>query len=110
MATRAPSCASRSAIPRPMRLAAPVTSTTLDDRLTVHLHVFGIDVLPLGLGQAARPVGPAPENSRGRAEQAGYGSDRARVVMLGGNSGQHHRDHHGGPDHGFDGRKNAAAK
>src|SRR5581483_10283790 len=110
MATRAPSFARRRAMPRPMRLAAPVTSTTLDDRLTVHLHVLGIYALPAGFRQAAGPVRPAPEDRRGRTEQAGDRADRPRVPPLRGDAGQHHRDHHGGPHHRFDGRKNAAAE
>src|SRR6266536_3141007 len=110
MATRAPSLASRRAMPRPIRFAAPVTSTVLDCRLTVYLYFIGLDALQGRLGEASGPVGPSPKERRGRTERARARADHARIVVLRGDARQHHGDHHGRPDHRFHGGEYTAAK
>src|SRR5215472_11074265 len=101
-------------MPRPIRFAEPVTSTTLPARsnglLTVHLYFIGVDAFELRLGQTAGVVGPGPEDRGRGAERAGPGPDRAGTVILRGDAGAHHREHHGGPDHRFNCRKDPAPK
>src|SRR5579864_134505 len=96
MAPRAPSSASRSAMPRPTRLAAPVTRTTLpasewrgspagpvlDRWLAMHFDFLRFYALARGLGQSAGYVRPGPENGSAGAKRARDGADRARVPGL----------------------------
>src|SRR3954454_23972562 len=99
MQTPTPSFARRSAMPRPMRLAAPVTSTILPAR-SVGMFWFG---------QAAGDVGPAPEYRGGRAERSRYRSDHTRIHGPRRDAAGRHREHHHGPLRGFDGGKDASA-
>src|SRR4051794_3630281 len=101
MQTRAPSFARRSAIPRPIRLAAPVTRTILPER-------FGMDSFRRGLWEPAGPVGPAPEYRGGPAQRSCHGSDQPRIQGLRGDTGRRHREHHDTPLGGFDGGEDAA--
>src|SRR5947208_3205020 len=100
MQTLAPSLASRRAMPRPMRLAAPVTSTT---------WFFRSDCM-FWLRQAAGQVRPAPEYRGSAAERSRDGSDRSRVHALRRDSGGRHRKHHDAPLRRFDGGEDASAK
>src|ERR1700693_2458215 len=120
MATRAPDWARRSAIPRPMRLALPVTRITRPSReamsslclggwIAVHFNLIGSDSIQRRFRQFAGEVGPAPPECRGHTEYSGDGSDDARAYVIGGPTGDAHRNHHGHPGPGFDGGEDAAA-
>src|SRR3989442_11805401 len=96
-----------------MRLAAPVTRTTLlassDGLLAMNLHLVWVDSFQLRLGQPARIVSPGPEYRGERTERARPSADGSRAVVLGGDPSRHHRDHHGGPHHRLERRKDAPA-
>src|SRR5215472_4001860 len=113
MATRAPSRARRRAMPRPMRLAAPVTRMVclerLDCRFAMDLDLLWFYTFAGGLGETTGHVGPGPEDRGARAEGACYCANGAGVVMLRGDSGQGHGNHHDTPWGRFDGGEDAAA-
>src|SRR5690348_16751595 len=112
MTTWAPSRARRRAMPRPMRLAAPVTRMMRPERsdrwFAMHLHLFRLAALTRRFRQLTRNVRPAPPDRRRRTERAGDAADQAGVVLLRCHSRKRHRHHHDTPLHGFDGRKHAA--
>src|SRR6185437_7248921 len=98
-------------MPRPMRLAAPVTRTTgLNDWVAMNLHLVALDAQPDRSAQASGHMRPRPEERRARAQDARYRADRARVVFLGSNTGSHHRDHHDRPGERLDSGEDAAAE
>src|ERR1019366_423929 len=71
--------------------------------------LLGVDAFTGGFGQPAGDVGPAPEYRGAGTQDAGDGSDGARIPVLAGDSGQRHRHHHDTPLHAFDGGEDAAA-
>src|SRR6266550_2414041 len=99
MQTRAPSLARRRAMPRPMRLAAPVTRTILPVR----------SVCMFWLREAAGQVGPAPEYRGGRTQRSRHRSDQPGIDTLRSDAGGGHREHHDAPLRRFDGGEDAAA-
>ncbi len=93
--------ASRSAIPRPMRLAAPVTRIVFPARLLsaficvhlrpivfstrrlpMHFDLLRLDAFPRRLRQPARHMRPAPEYRGRRTQHARDRADRARIPVL----------------------------
>src|ERR1035441_8802912 len=97
MATRAAPSASRRAMPRPIRRAAPVTRMTwparlLDRGFAMDFDFLRFDALPRGLGEPASEVRPAPEYRGCGAEDARHGADGPRVPILRGHARQRHRD------------------
>src|SRR5437764_9155160 len=102
-------------MPRPMRLAAPVTRTIFplsaesDCWLAMTFDLLGFHAVARRFGQAAGDVSPAPEYRGRGTERARDGADGARIPMLRGDSGEHHRDHHHAPRRGFDGGEDASA-
>src|SRR5579863_4025659 len=113
MATRAPSFARRKAMPRPMRLAAPVTKITLPDRLdgwfSMHLHLAAFYALHWRLGQAPPDICPRPEYGGGRAQRSSHGGDPAGAVMQRRDARERNRNQHDGLHHGLHGGEYTAA-
>src|SRR6185312_3298999 len=105
---------------RPMRFAAPVTSTTLPFiaiysyyskwRLGDQFVILARGYRVLGrFGKFATPVAPPPEESRRRTDHAGDRADGPRAVMYGCGAGQHHRYHHHRPRQRLESGEDAAA-
>src|ERR1039458_10159577 len=102
MATRAPSSASRRAMPRPIRRAAPVTRMTwparlLDRGFAMDFDFLRFDAFPRVLVVPAGEVRPAPEYRGCGTEDAGHGADGPGVPILRGHARQRHRDQHDAP-------------
>src|SRR5579863_9952132 len=113
MATRAPARAKCRAMPRPIRLAAPVTRITfparLDGWLAMNLYLLARDALDGRFGQAAREVGPCPEECRGGAKRAGDSADETRAIVLRSDASSGHGQHHDRPLHRFHGGEDTPA-
>src|SRR5579862_1356961 len=103
-------------MPRPMRLALPVTRTILPARsysdcwFAMDFDLLRLDSGPGRLGQAAGEMGPAPEYRGCGTKRAGDGPDGARVPVLRSDAGQQHGEHHDAPRGGFHGGEDAPAE
>src|SRR5579871_4033167 len=124
MATFAPSLARRKAMPRPIRLAEPVTRMTrssresivspfytagLYRRLAMDFDLFRIHARERRFRQPPSEIGPAPEHRGQGAENATPRSNHARAGVVRSKPCNRHGNHHGHPGPGFDGGEDASA-